>query len=89
MDYHSLDIQWGKTMDILWMGAAAGSEACIAQRHSCFRCVMPIPKTLESGYGISLLPLASFRHGIVYGDDPCTQFLPKTIRGFVYFIEGG
>ena len=27
--YHSLDIQWGNH-DILWMGAAAGSMACIA-----------------------------------------------------------
>ena len=29
MNYHSLDIEWGYH-DILWMGAAAGSEACIA-----------------------------------------------------------
>ena len=29
MNYHSLDIQWGNH-DILWMGAAAGNMACIA-----------------------------------------------------------
>ena len=29
MDYHSVDIQWGNH-DILWMAAAGGSEACIA-----------------------------------------------------------
>ena len=29
MNFHSLDIQWGNH-DILWMGAACGNEACIA-----------------------------------------------------------
>lgn len=74
LDYHSLDFQWGNH-DILWMGAAAGSEACLAN-------VVRISlrygntETLESGYGISLLPLASFAMEL-YGDDPCEQFMPK------------
>ena len=74
MDYHSLDIQWGNH-DILWMGAAAGSEACIA---NVIRVSLRYTntETLESGYGISLLPLASFAMER-YGDDPCTQFMPK------------
>ena len=29
MKYHSIDIQWGNH-DIVWMGAAAGSKACVA-----------------------------------------------------------
>ncbi len=29
LEHHSLDIEWGNH-DILWMGAAAGNEACIA-----------------------------------------------------------
>src|SRR5699024_11094573 len=29
MTYHTLDIQWGNH-DVLWMGAAAGQQACIA-----------------------------------------------------------
>lgn len=74
MNYHSLDIQWGNH-DILWMGAAAGSEACIA---NVIRISLRYTntETLESGYGISLLPLASFAMER-YGEDPCTQFMPK------------
>jgi fructose-1,6-bisphosphatase-3 len=74
MAYHAVDIQWGNH-DIVWMGAAAGSEACIANviriglRYSNM-------ETLENGYAISMLPLASFAADI-YGDDPCSQFSPK------------
>ena len=40
MDHHSVDIQWGNH-DILWMGAAAGSEACVANviRTACVMAV--------------------------------------------------
>ncbi|WP_130837207.1 fructose-1,6-bisphosphatase [Lachnoclostridium sp. Marseille-P6806] len=54
--YHSVDIQWGNH-DIVWMGAAAGSEACIcnvirmAARYGHLG-------TIEEGYGINLIPLA-------------------------------
>ncbi len=74
MNYHSLDIQWGNH-DILWMGAAAGSEACIA---NVIRISLRYTntETLENGYGISLLPLASFAMEL-YGEDLCTQFMPK------------
>ncbi len=56
--YHSVDIQWGNH-DIVWMGAAAGSEACIANiiRNACRYSNL---ETLEDGYGINLLPLATF-----------------------------
>lgn len=74
MDYHNVDILWGNH-DILWMAAAAGSEACIANvlRLSLRYANM---ETLENGYAISLLPLASFAVD-VYGNDPCTQFMPR------------
>ncbi len=74
LEYHSVDIQWGNH-DIVWMGAAAGSQACTANviRVSLRYASMA---TLENGYAISVLPLASFALD-VYGDDPCTQFLPK------------
>jgi len=74
MAYHSVDIQWGNH-DIVWMGAAAGSLACIANvvRISLRYNNM---ETLENGYGISLIPLVSFALD-VYGDDPCPQFIPK------------
>ena len=74
MAYHSVDIQWGNH-DILWMGAAGGSEACIANvirislRHRNM-------ETLEKGYAVSLLPLASFAIE-TYADDPCELFMPQ------------
>ena len=74
MEYHQVDIQWGNH-DILWMGAAAGSEACIANViRTCLR--YGNMETLENGYGISLLPLASFALE-TYKDDPCKLFIPK------------
>lgn len=74
MEHHQVDIQWGNH-DILWMGAAAGSEACIANViRFCLR--YGNMETLDNGYGISLLPLASFALE-VYKDDPCEQFQPK------------
>ena len=71
--YHSVDIQWGNH-DILWMGAAAGSEACIANViRMCTR--YNNTDTLEGGYGISLRPVSTFADQ-VYGDDPCEGFMP-------------
>ena len=76
LNYHSLDFQWGNH-DIVWMGAAAGSEACIA---NVVRVSLRYAntETLETGYGISLLPLASLAMDL-YGDDPCRQFMPKLV----------
>lgn len=57
-DYHDFDIQWGNH-DILWMGAFAGNDACIA---NVLRIALRYGnlETLEEGYGINLLPLATF-----------------------------
>ena len=72
--YHHFDIQWGNH-DILWMGAAAGNEACIA---NVLRISLRYGNltTLEDGYGINLLPLATFAME-TYKTDPCTPFMPK------------
>lgn len=73
IEYDDVDITWGNH-DILWMGAAAGHEACIANVvRICLRYANV--ETLENGYGISLLPLASFALE-TYGDDPCSRFQP-------------
>lgn len=74
MRHHSLDMQWGNH-DILWMGAAAGNAACIA---NAVRIALRYANmdVLENGYGINLLPLASFANR-VYSDDPCLNFVPK------------
>jgi len=36
--------------------------------------------TLEEGYGINLVPLATFALE-TYADDPCTEFVPKLLKG--------
>lgn len=73
-EYHSLDIQWGNH-DVLWMGAAGGSEACIC---NVIRIALRYAdmQTLEEGYGINMLPLATFALE-VYKDSPYKNFLPK------------
>lgn len=72
--YHDVDIQWGNH-DLLWMGAASGNKSCIA---NVLRVSLRYAnlETLEDGYGINLLPLATFAME-VYADDPCTVFMPK------------
>jgi fructose-1,6-bisphosphatase-3 len=72
--YHSVDIQWGNH-DVLWMGAAAGSDVCIA---NVLRIALRYAnlETIEDGYGINLLPLARFAMNY-YGEDPCSAFRPK------------
>ena len=74
MDYHSVDIQWGNH-DIVWMGAASGSLACMA---NVIRLSLRYgnTNTLEKGYGINLISLASFalQH---YKDDKSLVFNPK------------
>ncbi len=72
--YHHWDIEWGNH-DIQWMGAAAGNTTCIA---SVLRLSLRYAntQTLEEGYGINMVPLATFAME-TYADDPCTAFLPK------------
>lgn len=82
--YHSWDITWGNH-DILWMGAAAGNDACMC---SVIRLSLRYANlvTLEDGYGINLVPLATFAMD-VYGDDPCLEFMPKTDGGAEHIDE--
>lgn len=77
--YHSVDIQWGNH-DIVWMGAAAGQKACIANViRVCARYANL--DILEDGYGINLLPLATFANA-VYKDDPCECFKLRGDRDY-------
>ena len=77
-NYEHWDITWGNH-DIMWMGAAAGNDACICNvirlslRYSNLA-------TLEEGYGINLVPLATFAME-AYKDDPCEEFMPKFSGG--------
>ena len=76
--YHSWDIQWGNH-DMLWMGACAGNDACIC---NVIRLSLRYANltTLEEGYGINLVPLATFAME-TYGDDPCEEFVPRLSGG--------
>ncbi len=71
MHYHSVDIQWGNH-DVLWMGAAAGHLPCIA---NVVRIAAKYGNldTLEDGYGINLIPLATFAMD-TYENDDCSCF---------------
>lgn len=71
MNYHSVDIQWGNH-DVVWMGAASGHLPCIANviRLSAKYGNLDM---LEEGYGINLIPLATFAME-VYGNDDCHCF---------------
>ena len=77
-NYGNFDIQWGNH-DALWMGAAAGNNCCIA---NVLRLSLRYGNmaTLEDGYGINLLPLATFAME-TYGDDPCKNFGPHLDAG--------
>ena len=72
--YKHWDIQWGNH-DMLWMGAGAGNDGCIC---NVIRVALRYANltTLEEGYGINLMPLATFAME-TYGDDPCEEFKPK------------
>ena len=76
-NYHNFDIQWGNH-DILWMGAASGNDCCIAN-------VMRITlryanqSVLQDGYGINILPLATFAM-TAYQGDSCNRFMPKYLN---------
>lgn len=78
LGYNDFDIVWGNH-DALWMGAAAGNTSCIA---NVLRIALRYADTttIEEGYGINLLPLATFAMD-VYADDPCTVFMPKETPG--------
>jgi fructose-1,6-bisphosphatase-3 len=63
------------------MGACAGNNACIC---NVLRLSLRYANlaTLEEGYGINLVPLATFAME-VYGNDPCEEFIPKVLKGSI------
>ena len=74
MDGHELDIQWGNH-DVLWMGAASGSAACMANViRICAR--YNNLEIIEDAYGISLRPLITFAE-MIYKEDRYEPFVPK------------
>ena len=80
MSRSGVDFVWGNH-DILWMGAAMGNPACIA---NAIRNSLKYGNfdTMEDGYGINVRPLALFAME-QYKDDPCLAFLPTHVTDCV------
>ena len=85
MQHPSVDIQWGNH-DVLWMGAALGSEVCIA---AVIRNSLRYRNTdvLERGYGISLRPLSTFASRI-YPDENPIKAAERAISMMMFKLEG-
>lgn len=85
LNYHSIDIQWGNH-DVMWMGAACGSEVCIA---GVVRNSLRYNNTdvLEKGYAISLRPLSLFAHRI-YPDESPLKASEKAMSMIMFKLEG-
>ncbi len=85
MKHHSLDIQWGNH-DILWIGAASGNEACIANVvRGCIK--YNTLSSLENGYGISLRDLTVFA-GETYRDKDIMDKALRAITVIQFKAEG-
>lgn len=84
-DYHSVDIVWGNH-DVVWMGAACGNIACIANviRMSVRYGNLSV---IEDGYGINLLPLAAFAMKEYANSDLSRFHLKENNRGEFFNME--
>lgn len=74
MRYHSIDVEWGNH-DIIWMGAACGSDACI------FNVIRICSRynnldILEDGYGINIRSITEFAME-EYKYDSVKNFTPQ------------
>ena len=80
-----VDVEWGNH-DILWMGAACGSQACIANVvRNCIK--YRTMGTLESGYGISLRKL-TLSAQTLYPDLKPMEAALKAITVIQFKLEG-
>ncbi|WP_417047334.1 fructose-1,6-bisphosphatase [Enorma massiliensis] len=83
--HQRLDIQWGNH-DILWMGAAAGEEACVISvlrnnlRYGNY-------EILENDYGISLRELVSFADRTYRAGERITPLM-KAVNVLLFKLEG-
>ncbi len=85
MRHHSIDIEWGNH-DILWMGAASGSAACVAGVvRNCLQ--YRNMEILENSYGIPLRPLALFAEKL-YPEMETDQAALEAITVMMFKLEG-
>lgn len=80
-EHHNVDIQWGNH-DIVWMGAAAGSQACVATVLNSALQYNTLAM-VENTYGISLRDLSEFAQE-TYSDS--TWFMPRNPDD-VYYVK--
>ncbi len=80
MRQRHIDIQWGNH-DILWLGAACGSPACV---FTVLRitCDYDNEVTLERRYGVSLRALSEFCERVYGSADKKTRKLALSVLGF-------
>ena len=85
MRHRAVDIQWGNH-DILWMGAVAGSEVCVA---GVLRNCLAYQNTiiLERGYGIPLRMLSHFAEK-TYPDLPPDRAMQHAVTVLLFKLEG-
>lgn len=85
MNHHSVDIEWGNH-DVLWMGAASGSECCIA---AVLRNSLSYGNTeiLERGYGIPLRELSLFAEKL-YPDLSPEKAMVQAVNIIMFKLEG-
>ena len=85
MHHHSVDIEWGNH-DILWMGAASGSECCVA---AVLRNSISYGNTviLERGYGIPLRALTLFAEK-QYPGLPLDKAIVHAVNIIMFKLEG-
>ena len=85
IDHPSVGIGWGNH-DILWMGAASGSECCMA---GVLRNCLSYGNTdiLERGYGIPLRPLSLFAEQ-TYPELPLDKAMLHAVNILMFKLEG-
>ena len=85
MQLPAVDIEWGNH-DVLWMGAALGSRACMASVvRNCLR--YDNTDVLERGYGISLRALVTYAQRL-YPDKAPIKAAEKAITIMLFKEEG-
>ncbi len=72
LSHHNVDVQWGNH-DIVWMGAAAGSEVCVAVVLNSALQYNTL-SIVESAYGISLRDLIGYAQETYRGS---ATFMPR------------
>lgn len=86
IEHHSVDIVWGNH-DILWMGAASGSSACVAAVLNNSTKYKNLD-LIENSYGINMRPLALFAEQTYDSLKSNTDAMHKAVAVIQFKLEG-